>query len=76
MVDQLIDSCYNTYMDKKLTSFERVNVLQKNNTFTCSNVAEKVDTKTLFCYTNDMLIKQHTNFNLTGNSERQHNVRI
>lgn len=44
-------------MNKKLTSFERVKVLQKNNTFICSNVAKEVDTKTLFCYTNDMLIK-------------------
>jgi hypothetical protein len=54
-VDQLLESCYNTHMNKILTSFERVNVLQKNNTFTCSKIAEEVDQLTLFCYNNDML---------------------
>ena len=54
-VDQLLESCYNTHMNKKLTSFERVNVLQKNNTFTCSKIAKEVDQLTLFCYNNDML---------------------
>jgi hypothetical protein len=54
-VDQLLESFYNTHMNKKLTSFERVNVLQKNNTFTCSKIAEEVDQLTLFCYNNDML---------------------
>jgi len=44
-------------MDKKLTSFEWAKVLQKNNTFICSNVVKKVDTKNHFCYTNDMLVK-------------------
>ena len=42
-------------MNKKLTSFERVNVLQKNNTFACSKIAEEVDQLMLFCYNNDML---------------------
>ena len=42
-------------MNKILTSFERVNVLQKNNTFTCSKIAKEVDQLTLFCYNNDML---------------------
>ena len=54
-VDQLLESCYNTHMNKILTSFERVNVLQKNNTFTCSKIAKEVDQLTLFCYNNDML---------------------
>ena len=54
-VDQLLKSCYNTHMNKKLISFERVNVLQKNNTFTCSKIVEEVDQLTLFCYNNDML---------------------
>jgi len=56
-VDQLLDYCYNTHMNKKLTSFEWAKVLQKNNTFICSNVVKKVDTKNHFCYTNDMLVK-------------------
>jgi hypothetical protein len=52
-------------MDKKLTSFEQINVLQKDNTFICSNVAKEVDTNIQFCYTNDMLTNTALNFNLT-----------
>jgi hypothetical protein len=48
-------------MNKNFTRF----VLFKNNVFGHSNIAKKVDTKSPFCYNNDMLIKTALNFNLT-----------
>ena len=60
-----MDICYTRQMDKKLTSFEWVKVLQKNNTFICSKIAKVVDTNNRFCYNNDMLNKTACSFNLT-----------